>query len=359
MEDERRGRYATLKDVARLVGVSHTTVSNAFSQPDRLSVDLRTRILTAARELGYAGPNPAAQSLRRGRADAVGLVLSHDFPFALSDPAALGVLRGVGMAYRDQHINLLLIASHDKEAGVARAIIPNHAAVDGMILYSLAHNSGAVARAARRHIPIVVIDQPRLEGAGFVWVDSRAAVMRAAERGHALGHRRVAILSLKLCADSRTGLVDAGRRAAAHYPMVMERIGAWHDALARVGLDIDDVPIWECGEALETDACRGAAVLLAQERRPTLLIALSDRLALGAIRAARELGLSVPRDLSVIGFDDIPEACQLGLATIWQPHEAKGEEAARLLGEENSQREVTLEATFVERESLGEVPAQA
>ena len=355
MTQKPRRLHVTLKDVAAHTGVSHTAVSNAFSRPEKLSADLRQRIFKTARELGYSGPNPAAQQLRKGQIGAVGLVLSHDLHYAVSDPAGLAVLRGVTKAYQSHPTNLLLIPSHDKETEGPFTAIPNHAAVDSMILYSLASNSQTVERASRRGIPLVTIDQPRIAGAGFIGVDPIPGINQAVHRMFQLGHRRFGILSLKLVPDKKTGFVAEDRLAASQYEMVSSRLNAYRQALLQVGLEPPECPIWECGEDLEESASKGTMKLLQAPSKPTVIIALSDRLAVAAIKAVQASGLSVPEDISVLGFDDIPEAETHQLTTIRQPHEEKGQQAVKLLQKKNHCQEIILQTTYRERKTVGPV----
>lgn len=353
MTQKPRRLHVTLKDVAAHIGVSHTTVSNAFSRPEKLSSDLRQKIFKTARELGYSGPDPAAQQLRKGQIGAVGLVLSHDLHYAVSDPAGLAVLRGVTKAYQSHPTNLLLIASHDKEAEGPCAAIPSHAAVDSMILYSLATNSHTVERASRRGIPLVTIDQPRISGAGFVGVDPTSGINAAVQHMLQLGHRRFGILSLKLVPDRKTGFVSKERLAASQYEMVLTRLDAYRQAFLQAGFEPEECPIWECGEAIEESALKGTMKLLQAPSKPTVIIALSDRLAIAAIKAVQAIGLSVPNDISIVGFDDIPEAEVHKLTTIRQPHEEKGQQAVKILQKKNSCQEVILQSTYIERNTVG------
>src|SRR3954469_15363374 len=140
----------TLKAIAADVGVSTMTVSNAFNRPDQLSRALRERILERARALGYAGPDPLASGLRRGRAGAIGLVSDTPLSYAFSDPAASAVISGVCAVAETEGLGLLLVP-------------PGGAGpVDGVVVYSVAQ--GEPLLALTRDVPAVVIDQPRETG---------------------------------------------------------------------------------------------------------------------------------------------------------------------------------------------------
>jgi DNA-binding LacI/PurR family transcriptional regulator len=338
MSDDTRQR-ATLRDVARAAGVSHTTVSNAFSRPDQLSASVREHVLATARTLGYAGPDPAARSLRTGHHGALGLVFSEDLPFAFSDRTATLFLQGVAEACRERHANLLLIATRTAgETPPAFAGLPDavrDAAVDGFILYSLARDSPVIAPIQARGLPLVVVDQPRLPGVAHVGIDDFAAARQVAEHLLTLGHRRFAVLSLKLRPDGRNGTASPGRIAAATYEVATARLNGYRAALAAAGVAPAGVPVLECALNDERQARDLTLPLLrcAAADRPSAILAMSDRLALGAAAAAREAGLAVPADLSVTGFDDIAGStlADLPLTTIRQPHAEKGRTAVRML----------------------------
>lgn len=333
-------RRATLRDVARAAGVSHTTVSNAFSRPDQLSGVLRDQILAAARSLGYTGPDPAARALRTGRHGAVGLVFSEDLPFAFSDPTASLFLQGVAEACRARNDNLLLIAARAASDGAdpASAGLPEairNAGVDGFILYSLARDNPVIAPVRARGLPLVVVDQPRLPGVPHVGIDDYRAARQAALHLLALGHRRFAILSLHLRQDGWEGPASSGRIEAATYGVAKARLDGYLAAFRDAGVPAQSVQILECpfiDERRAHDLIR-PLVVSGSGVRPTGVLAMNDRLAIGAVAAAREAGLVVPADFSVVGFDDVANGglIDLPLTTVLQPHAEKGRRAVQML----------------------------
>jgi DNA-binding LacI/PurR family transcriptional regulator len=363
MSDDTRQR-ATLRDVARAVGVSHTTVSNAFSRPDQLSAPLRAHVLATARTLGYAGPDPAARSLRTGRHGALGLVFSEDLPFAFSDRTATLFLQGVAEACRERHANLLLIATRTAgEASPALGGLPEavrDAAVDGFILYSLARDSPVIAPIQARGLPLVVVDQPRLPDVAHVGIDDFAAARQVAEHLLAFGHRRFAVLSLNLRPDGQNGPASPERIAAATYEVAAARLNGYRAALAAAGVGPETVPVVECALNDERQARDLTLPLLrpAAADRPSAILAMSDRLALGAAAAAREAGLAVPDDLSVTGFDDVAGSTltELPLTTIRQPHAEKGRTAVRMLTAPVLANARVLATELVVRASSGRWP---
>jgi DNA-binding LacI/PurR family transcriptional regulator len=320
-------RRVTLNTIAEAVGVSRTTVSNAYNRPDQLAPELREQILGTARRLGYAGPDPAARRLRSGRRDAVGLLAGDGLPAALTDPAAALLLQGIARATEDAGVALLVLP---RRGGVRDAV------VDAFCLYAIAAEHPDVAAARERGIPLVVVDEPRIAGHAYVGVEDRRGAVLAAEHLLALGHRRFALLA------------GPGRLA-----IQRERLGGYRAALEAGGIDWADVARFELPGCLPEDGLRGARRALAADPRPTALIAASDQLALGALAAAREAGLRVPDDVSVVGFDDVPAAAwsHPALTTVRQPLLRKGELAGRLLSGGDGRREVILPVELVVRGS--------
>lgn len=350
-----------MRDVAQAAGVSHTTVSNAFARPDQLSAPLRERVFATARALGYAGPNPGARSLRTGRHGAIGLAFSEDLPYAFSDPTAIGFLGGVAEACRGLRTNLLLIAARtlaDADPAVPHGVqAVRDAAVDGFVLYSLAQDSPVVASVMARGLPYVVVDQPRLPGVPFVGIDDEGGARQAAEHLLGFGHRHFAVLSLKLAADGFDGAASPARVAAATYGVPAARLAGYRAALAQGGVDPLAVPLLECALNDERRACELLLPLLqGAERRPTAILAMSDRLALGAVAAAREAGLTVPGDMSVVGFDDTAGVGLEGsfLTTIRQPHAEKGRLALQILNGPHGAQDCILPAELIVRWSSGQ-----
>lgn len=323
----------TLKDVAAAAGVSRTTVSNAYNRPGKLSEAVRARVLAAAQDLGYPGPDPVARSLRTGRVGALGVLLAEALTFAFDDPAAVLLLRGVAEIGQLADVGLsLLPASPERPAGAATATqAVTRAAVDGFLLYHLPDDHPSVEAVLARRLPTVVVDGPDLQDIPFVGVDDRGGARQAAEHLLTLGHRRIGVLVDRTAADAYHGPVDGHRLARSGFRASHLRLAGYADALAAAGIAWPAVPVQECGIPDRVDGQAGAAALLARVPELTAILATTDLLAQGAIQAAHERGLAVPADLSVVGFDDLPDAASTGLTTVHQPLADKGRIAARLL----------------------------
>ncbi len=313
-------------------------------------------ILTAARAMGYPGPNPMARMLRTGRARAVGLLFSEPLSYAFDDATTIAFLRGVAQVCERVQSSLLILPVVDN-AAASKTI--QEAAVDGFIIYCLSDNSPVVPRVLERQLPVVAVDQADIPEVPSIGVDDRKGARQAADHLLGLGHRQLAILSLDLQPKQYRGLVDAGRRQNVSFHASALRLLGYEDALRDAGLDPLAAPVYECPNNSQENALQAALALLSKQPRPTGILAMSDRLALGALQAAERLGLRIPGDLSVIGFDDIPLAAQIrpALTTIHQPLVEKGVAAAELLlVEANPGSSRILSTALIVRDSTGPVP---
>ena len=312
-------RRIRLSDVAARAGVSVGSASQAFGRPELVSEETRRRVLAAAEALGYVGPDPAARSLRLGRAGALGLIFSERLRYQFTDPAAPAFLGGLARGMEDSSLGLLLLPdSRDRDAAAATV---RGAAVDGFIIYSTVRNDPRVEAALVRHLPVVTVDQPRDAPTPFIGIDDRAAARMAAEHVRDLGHTRVGVLSFISALDPEGKLA---------LDLSVERLAGYEDGL---GDAWDAQLVRRCRPNASEPARRAARDLLTGERPPTAILAMSDVLALGALQAATELGIAVPAELSVVGFDDSPAAvlARPTLTTVAQPHEEKGRLAAEWL----------------------------
>ena len=326
--DQRR-RRVTLAEMASTLGVAPSTVSNAYNRPDQLSAELRARIMATATRLGYAGPDPAARSLRRGRAGAIGLLYTDRLSYAFADPAAILLLQGIARAAEEEGLGLLLLPG--RSGGVRPT--SSQAVVDGFIIYSLVQDDPQIAAALVRRLPTVLVDVAHSVGGPVVGIDDRGAACEAAAHLLALGHRRLGVISFGLGPQPEDGYADPQRQSTATFHVVAERLRGYADALATAGLPWATVPVYTCEENTREAGRAAAMQLLTREPRPTAIVTMSDQYALGALDAARALGLRVPDDVSLVGFDDIPEAAQArpALTTIRQDHHEKGLRAGRLM----------------------------
>jgi DNA-binding LacI/PurR family transcriptional regulator len=314
----------TLQTIADQVGVSRMTVSNAFSRPDQLSADLRAQILAIADDLGYVGPHPAARALASGTAGNIGLLLSDTLGYALTDHVAIAFLAAIADELGPTGRALTLLSTAAQETFVPARDV----AMDGALVYSCIPDSHAVGWLVRRGLPLVFVDQDPPRGHPSVNIDDRGGASAAAQHVVDLGHRHVAIASTGF--GGAFGLLEQPLTAAAAHTE-QERMRGWHEALAAAGIDPVVVRLPHA-EPAET-GYRAGQMLFDRTPRPTAVLCFSDAMASGVLRAARDAGLDVPRDISIVGFDDSPLARQLrpDLTTVRQDVAAKGRAAASAL----------------------------
>lgn len=336
----------TLNTIARELGISRTAVSNAYNRPDQISAATRARVLEAARRLGYAGPDPRAATLRRGVVGAIGLI-EKSLTASLTDPASLLMLSGVAAACDEAGVALVLIprrTDDDTAHDVVRSAV-----VDGFVAHCDALDDERRTIVEERRLPIVVLDGRPAPGEPVVGIDEEGGARAVAQHVLSLGHRRLAIVAFQ-------PLTEGTRNTVAE-----RRLDGYRSAIAAAGLHADAVPVvdgWAYDRAIMTEI---ATELLARPDRPTAVLAMSDEMAVGVMAAASALGLRVPEDLSVTGFDDTATAEEADppLTTVHQPHAEKGAAAVRmLLGNVARSPEVTFPTQLVVRASTGPPPSE-
>jgi DNA-binding LacI/PurR family transcriptional regulator len=345
-------RSAKLSDVAKAAGVSQGTASNVFNRPELVRPEVRERVEACARRLNYAGPDPKGRLLRAGKVNAIGVVTNEALSAVLDDPGTLIMLRGIAEMCDQQGAGIALVPGYPNEGTSGWSI--RSALVDGFIVFCLEEGDRLVREARQRKLPFVAIDLDPGPAASSIRVDDRGGARLAAEHLASLGHRHFGILSLELSGDNHFGPVESERRHTARYAVTRDRLAGYSDAFASAGIDSDSVPIIE----VLHDRAAGAtatAELLARHPQITAILAMSDLIALGTLDHARAAGISVPRDLSVVGFDDIPEAALADppLTTVAQPIREKGLRAAALIFDTGPPRTELLGVKFVVRGSSG------
>ena len=312
--------------------MSRTTISNAYNRPDQLSDALRERVLATAKRLGYAGPDPVARSLRTRKAGAVGLVITEPLTYSFQDPAALDFVAGLAQSCEEigQGLMLLAVGPNRSVADGTASVLA--AGVDGFVVYSAAGDDPYLQIVLQRRLPLVVVDQPKdVPGASQVGIDDRAAMRRMGEYVLGLGHREIGLLTMRLLRDRWQGVVDSERLRSSTFHVQSERIGGVRDAMSAAGLDPESLTVVESHE--HTPASGGVAAKIALDANPriTALMCTADVLALSAMDYLRGQGKYAPGQMTVTGFDGVPEAMSRGLTTVAQPSLQKGRRAGELL----------------------------
>jgi len=325
----------SMKDVAREAGVSQPTVSNAYNGSSKVSQSVREHIFAVAERLGYPGPNVQARSLRSGRVGAIGLIVMDQLSYACADPWVMALLRGISSVNELSNVALTLFPMNNRriqEGAGGDASLAVRGLVDGLIISTLPDDSPTVQSILRQKIPLVVVDSPLVEGAHYVGIDDRGAAREQVRHLLELGHRRLGIIVERLRPDGHRGLVDRKRFEQSSEMIARERLAGYIEAAEAAGIGFEQLQIVEAG-GFDSASGQAAAETLLRKQEVSAVVASSDVMALACMNAARELGLRVPQDVSVIGFDDIPEAASQGLTTIRQPLVEKGVCAAKFLTE--------------------------
>lgn len=326
----------TLKDVANQLGVSTATISNAFNRPDQLSSAKRTEILAACERIGYHGPNRAAQILRKGQSNIVALVLSDSIDYIVSDPVASTFIQGVTRELRDQQKHLLLYA------GDSASIRDVSDFVDGFICYGAPRNDALAMEINALDKPVVTADF-NLEGRPSVNIDNEQAAYDIAKNAVKPGDH-VAILGLRLidapttCRIYDSALFDV-ERSISH-----RRLDGYLRALKEQNVDISHDWIWHIPESGGNFSVQAAREVLTSSPRPDVILCMSDIIALELIQCALSMGIKIPQDIKITGFDGIDEAARTRptLTTVCQSSLEKGRKAAALFLA-NDNQSVTLE----------------
>ena len=301
----------TMRDVAKRAGVSVTSVSHVINETRPVSYELRERVLAAMEELGYQ-PNRLARSLRSGKTQIIGTIVPDS-----ADPFFAEVARGIEDTAFENGYSLILCNSDrnlGKEAFYTNVLVEKR--VDGILFLAAGVSTERIVDLQQRGIPVVVVDRELpASNVDSVVTDNAGGGWSATRHLIDLGHQRIGHIAgpsdLRLSKYRSTG-----------YCKALEEAGIATDENLVVRGDFD----FESGH-------RAAHQLLANDKRPTAIFACNDIMAIGAICAAVELGLRVPEDLSVVGYDDIPLASYSNppLTTVAQPIYDMGVTAASML----------------------------
>jgi DNA-binding LacI/PurR family transcriptional regulator len=313
-----RGR-PTMADVAELAGVSLSTVSLTYSGAGPITEETKARVERAAAELGYLGPSALAKSLRSGRTHIVGFVLAESLSIAFRNTSGLQVMDGVVSRLGELGFGILLLPSPTGDPNEHTLL--ETAPIDAAIIYRVRDvDDPALEILTRRGVPAVTMEGPAPKGGGVVTIDDETATFELIEHLRKLGHERIGTITLPFDINGETAVIDPSRVSEAMWGPTRNRLAAF----ARAG--IEPCVVVECRATMAEEGLAAGHLALAHESKPTALVCQSDLIAVGAIAAARELGLHVPQDVSITGFDglDLPWIAPLELTTVTQDAVAKG-----------------------------------
>jgi len=324
----------TIRDVARLAGVSVATVSNVLNGGRPVRPEVRAVVLSAVRELSYI-PNRLARGLRSRRSQTLGLIVPD-----ITNPFFSGLVKAIEHSARAEGYQVLLSSSEEDariEYDLALALASRQ--VDGMIVIPTQDSPRYLLRLSEK-TPVVLLD--RIGGEDCldrVGIDNIQAAHHGTQYLISQGHRRIMLLISTL-----------------ELANIRERVEGYQRALAEAGLQPDPQLVVACGRG--ADAAQVVAGAIAR-RQPSAIFAATNRLSLVAVQAIRELRLAFPQQISLLGFDDFEWSTLLQpyLSTVKQPLEQMGRTACELLlerlaGERSEPRRILLPHTLAVRQSV-------
>ncbi|MCK4259219.1 MAG: LacI family DNA-binding transcriptional regulator [Halanaerobiales bacterium] len=331
----------TIKDVAKLANVSPSTVSRVIAGNKRISLATHEKVKKAMDEIGYY-PNANARSLVNNSTEMIGLVLSRSVVAALSNPFFPEIIRGITSIAQKYGYSLLLSSSKDHFEEEEEALrMLRERRVDGLLVLASRVNDSLIQKVQHGNHPIVLVGRvPNDDELYWVNNDNVESAKKAVTYLTELGHQKIGLLS-----------------GSMEYIMSQDRLEGYQLGLSQAGISYDSTLIEEVEFTVESGT-QGMMKLLEKHPDLTAVFATDDILAIGAIQMLKNKGLAVPKDISVIGFNDGPFASYIdpSLTTIRIPIYEMGVTAVGMLikiikGEEISQRQVSLSTELIIRDS--------
>lgn len=339
-------KRVTSHDVAELAGVSRTTVSFVFNDERQYSVrpETRQKVREAAHKLSYY-PNASARALASKQAKAIGLIMTRDPHYIAADNFLPQIIGGLLDVVKEKQISLLIEWVEPGEQTQTYLSLTQAKHIDGMILLTPRFDDPGLKALEQLEIPCVILGQVPGSNLPFVDIDNCAAAHMAVNHLIELGHTRIACIT----------------NAKLSYSSASQRLLGYRQALVDAGLDLDEALVREA----DFDSASGYAAmqdLLDSGCNFSAVFAGSDVVALGAMSAIHAAGLTIPGDISVVGFDDIPEAaCYYpGLTSVHVPANEIARQSCRLLmhlmkGEAPAEPSIFLPTALISRQSTCEI----
>ncbi len=336
MANQKKSQHVTIVDVANDSGVSYSTVSRVLNGYEFVKDSTREKVLASAKALGYVA-NQQARSLAGGRSNIIGLLVP-----TLDMGYVATIARGVEEALGSTDYDIMLYTTHrqrEKEARYAKMIANGMS--DGLLLLAPAYMDDYVDSFIDNQFPYVMVDQedPK-HRSSTISVTNWQGAYEATEYLIRLGHRRIAHIA---------GLMSMSS--------AQQRLEGYRAALKEYDIPFDDNLV-VIGNYLQADSVEASQKLLIMQEPPTAIFAANDMMAFGAIEAAMSRELHIPEQLSIIGFDDVPQAMfsYPKLTTVRQPLDQMGHTATRLLlsiidNPEQKPQHITLSTKLIERDT--------
>ena len=336
-------KRVTIKDVAAQASVSYQTVSRVINNNDNVTEKTRQRVQQTIEALNFR-PSLAARSLPRQRSCVIGLIIPYDADHLFRDPHLLAQISSYDEVANAHGYNLLLSTAGNSNSGIDayERFVRNQVADGALVVETASHQAGSELL-VKQGYPYVTIGYD-LSGpqAYFVHCDDRAGAREATLHLLQKGHYRIGVIN-----GPPLGAIG-GQNA---------RLVGHQQALSEFGLCFDPT-LLVYGDYTRPSGQMATQKLLALTNPPTAIFALNDRMAMGAIRTLHAVGLCVPEDVAVVGFDDIPAAADFNpaLTTVSQPSQKIGQLATEMLfkliaGEPVSPKEVILPVKLIIRQS--------
>jgi LacI family transcriptional regulator len=309
--NDKTGDEVTIFDVAREAGVSYATVSRVINNKEHVKPEKREAVVRAMTKLGYV-VNQQARSLAGGRSQVIGLLVQ-----GLESAYTAEIIRGIDLELDAAQYDMMLYTTHRRRAREAAYVTAiTRGMADGLLLILPRNPEAYLELLRRQQFPYVLIDHQGIgEGGAAVGATNRRGGYDATRYLIELGHRRIGVI---------TGVMDLG--------CAVDRLDGYRAALAEFGIP-EDPALISYGDFFRPAGFAGARALLSLPDPPTAIFASNDEMAFGVMDAARDHGLRIPDDLSIVGFDDIPQADMVypGLTTVRQPLEQMGRVATQML----------------------------
>lgn len=281
----------TIKDVARLAGVDPSTVSRVIADNPRISVKTKEKVLKVMEELDFY-PNAIARSLASRSTKTIGVIMPHSTDQVFVNPFFTEVMRGIGASALKRGYNILFSTGNNSEEEYkATSSLVNGKRVDGLILLTSRIDDKTIDSLIKKKFPFVVVGKPS-NNADVNWVDNdnQEACYHATEHLIKLGHRRIGFIGGEFS-----------------YVFMGERFKGYKKALDLYEIEFSK-ELLSLGEFLEDGGYNAAKKLMEQKNKPTAVVVADDLMAIGAMKAVKAHGLSIPEDISIIGFNDTPLA---------------------------------------------------
>ena len=336
---------ATIKDVAKQAGVTIGTVSRVLNNKKWVSEDCRKKVLLAIKDLHYK-PQAHARRLRQKHSRIIGVIAPHHTAIFRS-PFFTNIMEGLEEVAAEKQYRLLIHPLNETaRAQVSYRALLGDGSVDGMFVLNAWSTDVSIRELGEANVPFILVNGKITGQEDFPYVgfDNRGGVKKAIDHLVKLGHERIGIIN--------------GRMTTTN---ALERFQAFQENLAEHKLEFHQEWVAD-GDFEEEGGYKAALKILTAVRRPSAILCASDLMAIGAVRALKEKGVSVPEDMSIVGFDNMEEAAyhEPLLTTVAFSAYEMGKLAARkmfqIIAEENLvEKATTLQAELIERESTRKI----